>query len=99
MAGCCRSCVPSRVAVFDSWAFEAPGSFSATWPLAAVAALPSLLLGRAAGGLFLHGDFSAWVHALKSLFFAQKKHSERFRMIRNRSERCGQHSHEVSCCE
>src|SRR3989344_2457353 len=61
--------------------------------------VPSLLLGRAAGGLFLHGDFSAWVHALKSLFFAQKKHSERFRMIRNRSERCGQHSHEVSCCE
>lgn len=61
--------------------------------------VPSSLSGCAAGGLFLHGGFSAWRHALKSLFFAQKSHSERFRMIRNRSERLGRDSVEGVRCE
>lgn len=53
-----------------------------------------LSLGGAAGG-FSIGDGFGLVHGLKSLFFAQKRHSERFRKIRNRSERPGAHSGEV----
>jgi len=47
------------VPLFDSRAFEAHGSFSATWPLAAVAVLPPFVFlppslgARLAGFLFM----------------------------------------------